>query len=123
MTITHMSANSQNTEQKVSLSLGDLQAVLNLIDLSSSRGSFRANELEDVGRLYNHLSLFIKQTKDTLEGESNKENDNVGSSNTSQEESTNNVTESNNAGASDASHTESSNDNEVHSEEPPTNEN
>ena len=61
---------SDNNEEKVSLSLGDLQAVMNLIDLSSSRGTFRANELEGVGRLYNHLGLFIKQTQASLEGES-----------------------------------------------------
>lgn len=61
---------SDNNAEKVSLSLGDLQAVMNLIDLSSSRGTFRANELEGVGRLYNHLGLFIKQTQASLEGES-----------------------------------------------------
>ena len=62
-------------EQKVSLSLGDLQAVMNLIDLCSSRGAFRANELEGVGRLHNHLGMFIKQTQQTLE-ENSESNDN-----------------------------------------------
>jgi hypothetical protein len=71
---------SDNTEQKVSLSLGDLQAVMNLIDLCSSRGAFRANELEGVGRLHNHLGMFIKQTQETLE-DNTESNASAGTSN------------------------------------------
>jgi hypothetical protein len=74
MSFTHM---SNTTDQKVSLSLGDLQAVMNLIDLSSSRGTFRANELEGVGRLYNHLGIFIKQTQESLEGDTDNNADNA----------------------------------------------
>jgi len=50
-------------ESNVSLSLGDLQTVLSILDVCSQRGAFKGGELEDVGKLYNHLQTFIKQNK------------------------------------------------------------
>jgi hypothetical protein len=50
-------------ESGVSLSLGDLQTVLSILDICSQRGAFKGGEMEDVGKLYNHLQTFIKQNK------------------------------------------------------------
>ena len=65
---------SGSSSEKVSLSLGDLQSVVNLIKMCSSRGAFQAKELESVGTLYNHLELFIKQTQSSLEDNSESNN-------------------------------------------------
>lgn len=41
------------------LSLQDLVAVRNIIDIASQRGAFRAGELEPVGKAYNKLNTFL----------------------------------------------------------------
>ena len=67
-------------ENQQSITVQDLDAIRNIIDLASSRGAFRANELADVGLLYNKLSQFLEavvaqaqaeQTSDP-QGESNE---------------------------------------------------
>jgi len=73
---------TQNSEP-VNLSVGDLQSVLNIMDLCTQRGSFRASELEGVGRLYNHIYRFVQQhqpqdtqdTQDTNESQNSQENE------------------------------------------------
>ena len=41
------------------LSIGDLKGLASIIDVASSRGSFRANEMAGVGTLYNKLTTFL----------------------------------------------------------------
>jgi hypothetical protein len=45
--------------QDASINLTDLQNFLTVLDLASSRGAFRGNELEPVGALYNKVKRFI----------------------------------------------------------------
>ena len=45
--------------QDSSINLTDLQNFLVVLDLASSRGAFRGNELEPVGALYNKVKRFI----------------------------------------------------------------
>lgn len=45
-----------------SLTLQDLVLVAQIIQLSSQRGTFRAEELADVGNLYNKLVVFLQST-------------------------------------------------------------
>ena len=62
-----------NQESPTALSLNDLQQVLNIFDVCTQRSAFRSAELEAVGRLYNHLSRFVKQNtpaEKTAESES-----------------------------------------------------
>ena len=47
-------------DNQQSITVQDLDAIRNIIDLASSRGTFRANELADVGLLYNKLSQFLE---------------------------------------------------------------
>jgi len=47
-------------ENQQSITVQDLDAIRNIIDLASTRGAFRANELADVGLLYNKLSQFLE---------------------------------------------------------------
>lgn len=42
------------------LNLNDLAALRSIIDVASSRGAFKAGELEAVGKLYNKLSAFLE---------------------------------------------------------------
>jgi hypothetical protein len=53
----------QETQQPApSLTLQDLVLVAQIIQLTSSRGAFKAEELADVGGLYNKLVTFLQST-------------------------------------------------------------
>ena len=41
------------------LSLGDLKNLTTIIDIASSRGAFRANEMASIGLMYNKLQGFV----------------------------------------------------------------
>lgn len=49
-------------QSAVSLTLQDLVLVAQIIQLSSQRGAFRAEELAEVGGLYNKLVSFLQST-------------------------------------------------------------
>jgi hypothetical protein len=55
----------QNVDQQTDapmLSIVDLQQILNIIDLASSRGAFRGAELASVGISYNRVQAFVQFT-------------------------------------------------------------
>lgn len=43
-----------------SINLSDLQALLNVIDIATSRGAFKGNELSQVGTVYDKLDSFLR---------------------------------------------------------------
>ena len=43
------------------LSLGDLKNLTTIIDVASSRGAFRANEMAAIGLMYNKLQGFLSR--------------------------------------------------------------
>ena len=47
------------TEEGVTLSVNDLAAVVQLIDLCSQRGAFQGSELEAVGTLRGRVQAFV----------------------------------------------------------------
>jgi hypothetical protein len=51
------------------LSIADLQALLNIIDVASSRGAFRAAELSNVGTVIDKLSKFLQFVTDQQKAE------------------------------------------------------
>jgi hypothetical protein len=55
-------AAEQQEQQAVSLTLQDLVLVAQIIQLTSQRGAFKAEELADVGGLYNKLITFLQST-------------------------------------------------------------
>lgn len=55
-------ANEQEQAQPASLTLQDLVLVTQIIQISSQRGAFRAEELANVGTLYNKLIVFLQST-------------------------------------------------------------
>ena len=44
------------------LSIGDLKNLTTIIDVASSRGAFRANEMASIGLMYNKLQSFLNKT-------------------------------------------------------------
>ena len=52
----------QPADQAPSLTLQDLVLVAQIIQLTSQRGAFKAEELADVGGLYNKLIAFLQST-------------------------------------------------------------
>ena len=56
-------AEQQEAQQPApSLTLQDLVLVAQIIQLTSSRGAFKAEEMEQVGGLYNKLITFLQST-------------------------------------------------------------
>lgn len=49
---------SQQPEDSA-ITLVDLQNIISVLDLASSRGAFRGPELEPVGQLYNKFKRFV----------------------------------------------------------------
>lgn len=53
------------SEQESGISIEDLMNVLRIINTSTERGAFKANELSFVGNVYDKFARFIKQTQET----------------------------------------------------------
>jgi len=47
-----------------SISLTDLQLLLNIVDLASKRGAFQGNELSQVGAIFDKLNSFLSYVAD-----------------------------------------------------------
>jgi len=43
------------------LNVNDLKSMISLIDVCTSRGAFRSQELEHIGKLYNKLNTFTTE--------------------------------------------------------------
>ena len=54
---------------EVNLSLGDIGAIVSIIDICSKRGAFEGSELETVGGLRNRISAFLAQAAPQAEEE------------------------------------------------------
>lgn len=62
-TETQVSDEGQSDQQTApSLTLQDLVLVAQIIQLTSQRGAYRAEELQNVGALYNKLIAFLQTT-------------------------------------------------------------
>jgi len=60
---TQVEAQAETEQQTApSLTLQDLVLVAQIIQLTSTRGAFRAEEMEQVGGLYNKLIAFLQST-------------------------------------------------------------
>jgi len=54
-------SDEQMQEQQVQLSLQDIAAVVEMIDVVSRRGAFAGNELAGIGMLRNKMEVFLRQ--------------------------------------------------------------
>jgi hypothetical protein len=52
---------AEPTAEPVNITVADLQGLVNLIDVASSRGAFRGAELAAVGTLYTKIASFLQQ--------------------------------------------------------------
>lgn len=50
---------SEQQEQSPELTIQDLTAMKSIIDVASSRGAFKPNEMAAVGTVYNKLETFL----------------------------------------------------------------
>ena len=60
----------QETADPTQLSLNDLATMKSIIDIASSRGAFKPNEMVTVGQTYNKLAAFLEGAKQQSQGES-----------------------------------------------------
>jgi hypothetical protein len=70
---------TQETGVPESISLQDLQVLLQIVDLASSRGAFRGAELTQVGTIFDKLNAFLtfisQQQREKAEAEAKSEAD------------------------------------------------
>ena len=52
---------TEQAAEPVNITVADLQGLVNLIDVASSRGAFRGAELAAVGTLYTKIASFLQQ--------------------------------------------------------------
>ena len=60
---TNVEQTTENAPQQegADLTISDLSAMRTIIDIASSRGAFKPNEMVAVGQTYNKLSAFLDQ--------------------------------------------------------------
>jgi hypothetical protein len=56
---TAQTASSTPQQPSTDLSIADLKNLATIIDVASTRGAFRANEMATVGAMYNKLQAFL----------------------------------------------------------------
>jgi hypothetical protein len=56
-----------------SLSVLDLMSMKEVIDIACSRGTFKANEMQAVGELYNRLETFLSMIEEQAKAEASAE--------------------------------------------------
>ena len=59
--VTQPAAPEQAPQESNDLSINDLNAMKVIIDIASSRGAFKPNEMTAVGQTYTKLSAFLDQ--------------------------------------------------------------
>lgn len=60
---------TSETAEATQLSLNDLATMKTIIDIASSRGAFKPNEMVIVGQTYNKLTAFLEGAKQQSQGE------------------------------------------------------
>jgi hypothetical protein len=61
--------NTAQQDQNNDLTINDLAAMKNIIDIASTRGAFKPNEMVAVGTIYNKLSAFLDQVQKQAEAQ------------------------------------------------------
>lgn len=58
--VAQQSADAQQEKQGADLNISDLIALKNILEVASSRGAFKPNEFEAVGKTFNKLNAFLE---------------------------------------------------------------
>ena len=64
-------------EQEGSLTIADLQTIVNIIDIAMSRGAFRANEAKTVGETYDKVTVFLQNIQQSASAQDAPQDPNV----------------------------------------------
>jgi uncharacterized protein YdbL (DUF1318 family) len=67
--MTEATAPTAEKEENMDLSINDLNAMKVIIDIASSRGAFKPNEMAVVGTTYNKLTGFLDQVAKQAEAQ------------------------------------------------------
>ena len=62
-------ASEQTPPAGPELTINDLNAVKTIIDVATSRGAFKAAEMESVGKVYNKLNTFLESVAPANKGQ------------------------------------------------------
>jgi hypothetical protein len=62
-------AEAQTPPAGPELTINDLNAVKTIIDVATSRGAFKAAEMESVGKIYNKLNTFLESVAPANKGQ------------------------------------------------------
>jgi hypothetical protein len=54
-------------ENDIQITVADLALLKNLVEVASSRGAFKADELSTVGQVYDKLNIFLNQLVEQAE--------------------------------------------------------
>ena len=57
--VSELSENELRLQKKVEVTVGELQVMVNIIDVATQRGAFRAAELKGVGEFFEKISALI----------------------------------------------------------------
>jgi type II secretory pathway component PulF len=66
-------AQDQNQQQSTELTINDLNAMKSIIDIASSRGAFKPNEMMAVGQTYTKLEAFLNNVAKQVEAQKKAE--------------------------------------------------
>jgi len=66
----------QEPAENSDITIQDLVSVVNIINLMSERGAFKASELSSVGIIYDRITKFINTVQTTQTAKSNGDNEN-----------------------------------------------
>jgi len=72
-TVDTTTAEEAEAQGQVSLGIGDLASVVQIIDVCSQRGAFQGSELEAVGALRGRIQQFVKANTPAEETEESEE--------------------------------------------------
>lgn len=60
---------SDQTQDNANLTINDLKTIINVVDLATQRGAFRANELKTVGTVYEKVQAFLAQVEGQMKAQ------------------------------------------------------
>ena len=52
------------------ITIADLNLLKNIVDLASTRGAFRASEMQEIGAVFNRLNAFLEDVVSQAQAES-----------------------------------------------------
>jgi len=64
-TVSEVNENEERLSQKVEVTAGDLQVMVNIIEAVTARGGFRAPELKGIGEYFEKISGMIPKEEKT----------------------------------------------------------